>query len=164
MTRPRRIAGCGAGAESSLFSAGFGIVTCCCTESSATFRRGRGGGTVLGGPGFGGGAAFQFADPLFHFFARLESHHKLLWDKNLLARTWVPSFTRGPLFDLKNAKVPQFDAFIFHECVDDRIESLLNDLFGLELRQTNLLRNGLYDFFLRHDEVPYRTIGALPGQ
>ena len=47
------------------------------------------------------------------------------------------------------------DAVIFDQRFDDRVERLLDDFFGLQLREANLFRDGLHDFFLGHEEFPY---------
>lgn len=100
--------------------------------------------------------AFQFANAFFHFFARLEGDHEFLGNKDLLASPGITSLASSPLFDLENAEIPQFDAFVLDQGLDNRVEGLLDDFLGLELRETNLFGNGLYDFFFRHDEVPFR--------
>ncbi len=114
------------------------------------------GWNAAGSSRFGGGPAFKFADPLFHLFAGLERDDKLLWHEDFFARARVACLTGGPLFDLKNAEIPQFDPFVFDQRVDDCVERLLDDLFGFQLSQTDFLGNGLYDFFFRHNEVPYK--------
>lgn len=101
-----------------------------------------------------GGAAFQLSDPFFHLFAGLERHHKLFWDKDFLACARIPGLAGSPLLDLEDTKIAEFDSPIFNKGVDDGIEGFLNDFLSLQLGETNLLRNGLYDLFLRHDEVP----------
>lgn len=101
------------------------------------------------------GASLEFADSLLHFLAGLEGHDKFLRHEYFFARAWISCFSGSPLFDLENAEIPQLNSLVFDECVDNRVKGLLNDLFGLELRETNLLGDGLYDFFFRHDEVPY---------
>jgi hypothetical protein len=40
-----------------------------------------------------------------------------------------------------------------NEGLDNGVERLLNDFFGLELRQTNLFGNRFYDFFFGHVSI-----------
>ncbi len=61
---------------------------------------------IIGRQAGGGGPTLQFVDPLFHFLARLESHHKLFWHKDFLTRAWIACFASSPLFDLENAEIP----------------------------------------------------------
>ena len=42
---------------------------------------------------------------------------------------------------------------LFHQGLDDRVEGLLDDFLGLQLRQPNLLGNGSNDLFLGHDSI-----------
>ena len=102
------------------------------------------------------GLPFQLVDPFFHFLARLERHHKLFWDKDFLTRARVASLACGPSFDLEHAEVPQLDPLLFDQRFDDGIEGLLDDLLRLQLRETDLLGNGLNNLFLGHDESPVR--------
>ena len=97
------------------------------------------------------GAPLKLADPFFHLFARLECDHELLWDEDFITRSRVASLASSPSFDLKNAKISEFDAVVFHQGLDDGIKGLLDDFLGLELSQPNLLGDGLNDLFLGHD-------------
>ncbi len=56
----------------------------------------------------------------------------------------------------------QLDAHLGHQCFDDRVERLLYDLFRLELRQTDFVGNGLYDFFFGHDSSLRRVVAGSP--
>lgn len=98
---------------------------------------------------------FELSDAFFHLFAWFERDHELLWYKDFFAGTRVTSFACSPLFDLEYAEIPQLNSLILDQSVDNCVERLLDDLFGLELGKTDLFGNGLYDFFFRHDEVPY---------
>ena len=107
--------------------------------------------------GLFGGTAFHFADSFFHLFARLERDYKFLWHKDFITRPRVASLACGPSFDLKNAKISEFDAVVLHQGLDDGIKRLLDDFLGLKLSQPNLFGDGFNDLFLGHDEVPYET-------
>jgi hypothetical protein len=110
------------------------------------------GGTIgLDVSGLFGGTAFHFSDPFFHLFARFERDHELLGDEDFITRSRVAGLASSPSFDLKNAKISEFDAVVFHQSLNNGIESLLDDFLGFELRQPNLLGDGLYDLFLGHD-------------
>jgi hypothetical protein len=102
------------------------------------------------------GSALELVDPFFHLLARLESHHKLFWDKDFLARAGIACLASRPPLNLKDAEVPQFDPLFLDKRLDDSIERFLDDLLRLQLRETNFLGNGLYDLFFGHDESPVR--------
>ncbi len=107
----------------------------------------------------GGGfvdSSFKLADAFFHLFAGLKCYNELLWHKDFFACTRIAGLTCSPLFDLENAEITQLDPLILDQCVDDCVERFLDDFLGLELSKPNLLGDGLYDFFFRHDEVPYQ--------
>jgi len=99
--------------------------------------------------------SFQFFDALFHLLAGLECDDELFWDKYFFARTGVAGFPCGTPFYLKYAEIPEFDPLVLDQRIDDGIEGLLHDFLGLQLSQTDLFGNGLNNFFLRHDKVPY---------
>ncbi len=101
-----------------------------------------------------GCSAFHFADPFFHFLAGLERDDELLWYKHLIASTRVASLTCGPPFDLENAEITQLDAMVLDQGFDDSVERLLDDFFGLELRQADLLGDGFDNLFLGHVGIP----------
>ncbi len=101
-----------------------------------------------------GGSLFQQSNFFFHLLAGFESHDKLFRDIDLVTRTRVPSLSRGTLFDFKHTEVSEFDSTIFNQCLDNRIERLLDDLFCLELSQANLFGNCFDDFFFGHVWIP----------
>ncbi len=112
---------------------------------------------LLGRPSggrFGGGLAFQLADPFFHLLARLERYDELLGNVHLLARPRVARLAGSPLLDLKDPEVPQLDAAVLYERLNDGVERLLDDLLRLELRQTDLLGDRFDDLFLGHQTPP----------
>src|SRR5262245_24673747 len=86
----------------------------------------------IGRSGSLGRLTLQFTDAFFHLLARLESHHKLFWHKDFLTGAWVASLASGPLLDLENAEVPQFNAFILHQRLHDGVESFLDDFLCLQ--------------------------------
>lgn len=102
------------------------------------------------------GLPLQFVDSFFHFLAGLERHHKLFWDKDFLTCPGIASLPSRPPFYLEHAKIPQFDPLLINQRFDDGIECLLDDLLRLELGESNLLGDGLYDLFFGHDESPVR--------
>ena len=104
-----------------------------------------------------GGSALHFADSLFHLFARLERDDELLWYKDFIASARVASFPSGPTFDLENSEVSEFDPVVFDQRFDDRVERLLDDFLGLELRQTNLVGDGFDNLFLGHVGIPSKS-------
>jgi hypothetical protein len=81
-----------------------------------------------------GRSTLHFADPLFHFFARLECDDELLWDEHFVARPRVASFACGSAFYFENTEISQLNAVVLDQGFDDRIERLLDDFLGLELR------------------------------
>ena len=105
-------------------------------------------------PGGFGCSALHFADPFFHLFARLERDDELLWHKHFIARSGVASLACGPAFYLENAEISQLDAVVLDQRFDDRVERLLDDFLGLELRQPNLLGDGFDNLFLGHVGIP----------
>ena len=105
-------------------------------------------------PGGLGRSTLHFADPLFHLFARLERDDELLWYKHFIARPRVASLACGPAFYFENAEISQLDAMVLDQRFDYGIERLLDDFLGLELRQPDLLGDGLYDLFLGHVGIP----------
>src|SRR5262245_34007115 len=82
-----------------------------------------------------GRSTLHFADAFFHLLARLEGNDELLWHEDFIASARVPGLASSPAFYLENAEIPQLNAVIFHERLDDRIESLLDDFLGLQLRE-----------------------------
>ena len=104
-----------------------------------------------------GRSAFHLADSFFHFLAGLERDHKLLRDKDLVARPRVAGLACGTAFDLENAKISELDAVILDQRFDDGVEGLLDDLLRLELGEADLLGNGFDDLFFGHGGVPYET-------
>ena len=111
----------------------------------------------LGVTGLFGRPSLHFADSLLHLLARLESDHKLLWDKDFVAGPRVASLACGPSFDLENAEISQFDAVILDERFNDGVKRLLNDFLRLELGEPNFLGDGFDNLFLGHVELPYET-------
>src|SRR4051794_40115029 len=97
-----------------------------------------------------GGPALHFADPLFHLLARLERDDELLWDEHFVARSWVTSLACGSAFYFENAEISQLDAVVFDQGLDDRVERLLDDFLGLELRQPDLFGDSFDNLFLGH--------------
>src|SRR5262249_19227632 len=104
--------------------------------------------------GLFGRPSLHLPDLLFHFLPRFERDDELLGHKDFVARSGVASFSRGTLFYLKNAEIPQFDAVIFDQRGNDGIEGLLDDFLGLKLREPDLLGNGFDDLFLGHFGIP----------
>src|SRR6267142_3046757 len=105
-------------------------------------------------PGGFGRSTLHFADPFFHLFARLERDDKLLGYKHFVAGSGVSSLACGPAFYFENAKISQLDAVVLDQCFDDRIEGLLDDFLGLELRQPDLFGDGFDNLFLGHVGIP----------
>src|SRR5580704_8208836 len=105
-------------------------------------------GCASGGVGCGG--FFQLADTFFHFLAGFERNHPFLRDIHPFAGSRISRLAGRSFLDLKDSEVPKFDPMIGDERLDNGLERLLNDLFGLELRQTNLFRNRFHDFFFGH--------------
>jgi len=101
-----------------------------------------------------GGTSFQLVDALLHLLAWFECHHEFFRHKDLLPRTGVAGFTRGPFFYLKHAKIAQFDPLIFNKSINDGIERFLDDFLGFELSQPYFFRDRFNNFFLGHDEIP----------
>src|SRR5262245_4393494 len=99
-------------------------------------------------------SALHFADPFFHLLAWLERDDKLLWYKHFVASPGVASLACSPAFYLENAEITQLDAMVLNQGFDDRIERLLDDFLGLELRETDLLGDGFDNLFLGHVGVP----------
>ena len=101
-----------------------------------------------------GRSTLHLADPFFHFFAWLERDYKLLGYKHLVASSGVSSLACGPAFYFENAKISQLDAVVLDQRFDDRIEGLLDDFLGLELRQAYLFGDGFDNLFLGHVGIP----------
>src|SRR4051812_34538579 len=108
----------------------------------------------MGMTGGFGCSALHFADSLFHLFARLERDDELLWYEHFVAGARVASLACGPAFYFKNAEISQLDAMVLDQRFDDRIERLLDDFLGLELRQADLLGDGFDNLFLGHVGIP----------
>lgn len=107
--------------------------------------------------GLFGGPALHLADPFLHLFARLERYNKLFGHKHFVAGSGIASLACGPPFYLENTEISKFDAVVFDERFDDRVEGLLDDFLGLELRQSDLLGNGFDNLFLGHFVFPWEN-------
>ena len=101
-----------------------------------------------------GRSSLHFADAFFHLFARLERDDELLWYKHFVAGSRVASLACGPAFYFENAEISQLDAVVLDQRFDNRIERLLDDFLGLELRQPDLLGDGFDYLFLGHVGIP----------
>src|SRR5437868_5231259 len=86
-----------------------------------------------------GGFLFELPDSFLHLLARFERNYPFLSDIHSLAGARVACFSRGPLFHFEHSKVPKLDAVVGDQRLDDRVKRLLNNLFGLQLSQTNLV-------------------------
>jgi hypothetical protein len=102
-------------------------------------------------------AALHLADPLLHLFSGFERDHKLFGDKDFVSRAGIAGLTSRPSLDLKHAKIPQLNAMVLDQGLDDGIEGLLDDFLGLKLCQPNLFGDGFDNLFLGHVKVPYAT-------
>jgi hypothetical protein len=100
------------------------------------------------------GAALELADSFLHLFARFEGDHKLFGDKDFFAGARVTRLAGSSSLHFEDAEIPQLNAMIFNQRLDDGVERFLDDFFGLQLREANLFGDGLHDFFLGHDEFP----------
>src|SRR6516162_6167315 len=100
-----------------------------------------------------GGSLFELPHLFFHLLARLEGNDVLLGDENLVAGSWIAGFSCRPLLDFENAEIAQFDPAILNQRLDNRVEGLLDDLLGLQLRHSDFIGNGFDDFFFSHDSV-----------
>ena len=80
-------------------------------------------------------------DTLFHFFAGLESHHVLFRYVDFVPSLGIASLTSRSLLDFEDSEVAQFDTPFSDKRLNDRVKSLLNYLFRLELREPNFLRD-----------------------
>ena len=85
-----------------------------------------------------------------HLLARLERDHAFRLNRHTLPRARVAGHPGLPLFDLKNAEIPQLDPTLFHQGVDQGVERLLHQLLGTELRQFDLLGDRSDNIFLGH--------------
>ena len=74
----------------------------------------------------------------------------LLRRLDLVAGARISGLAGGPLFDFEHAKVPELDPLLSDQRVDDRVKGFLHDLLGLQLGQSQLLRNLFDDLFLGH--------------
>jgi hypothetical protein len=110
----------------------------------------------MGKASFGCGSTFHFSHPLFHFLARLERDDEFLRYKHFVAGTRIPGLACGPTFYLENAEISEFNAVIFNERLDDRIERFLDDFLRLKLCQTDLFGDGFDNLFLGHVGSPLR--------
>jgi len=84
------------------------------------------------------GATLKLADSLLHLFARFEGNHKLFGDKDFLTGARVARLASGPTLHFEDAEIPQLNPMILDQRFDDGVERLLDDFFGLQLRETNL--------------------------
>ena len=75
-------------------------------------------------------------------------------DIDTLARARIPRFPGRTLLHLEHAEIPQLDAMLFDQRLDDRLECGLNDLLGLQLSQLMLVGNRFDYLFLRHVRNP----------
>jgi hypothetical protein len=114
------------------------------------WRRSRPCGRASGGVS---GLLLELSHALFHFFTRLERNHPFFSHIHSFTGARITSLPRRPLFHLKNAEVAKFNAVIGYKCLNDGVERLLNDLFGLELGQTNFIGNRFHDFFFGHGSI-----------
>jgi len=62
-------------------------------------------------------------------------------DIHALSGARIPRLPGRTLLHLEHAKVPQLDAMLFDQGLDDRLECGLNDLLGLQLGQLMLVGN-----------------------
>ena len=110
-----------------------------------------------------GCSTLHFADPFFHLFAWLERDDKLLRYEYFVAGSGITGLACSPAFYFENAKISQLDAVVFDECFDDRIEGLLDDFLGLELRQPDLFGDGFDNLFLGHVGIPSESWPLEPS-
>ena len=101
--------------------------------------------------------AFHFANPFFHLLAGFERDHKLLWHKDFIAGARVSGLAGRPPFHLEYPEIPQLDAMVLDQRLDDCIERLLDDFFRLKLREPNLFGDGFNNLFFGHLQVPFEN-------
>ncbi len=85
------------------------------------------------------GLTFQLADPFFHLLAGLKVTTYFSGDEDLVAGTWVAGLSGGPLLDLENAEVPEFDAAFFHQASTMASNVFWTISFVLQLRQPDFV-------------------------
>ncbi len=96
----------------------------------------------------------QFHHFRFHLFPRLERNDIFFGDIYLTTGSGVTSLSCGPLLNLENSEIPQFDATFPDQGFDDRIKCLLNYYFGLLLCQSDFLGNRSNNVFLGQNSLP----------
>lgn len=97
---------------------------------------------------------FGIPDFFFHDLTRLERDDVLGLDVDGVARSRISRFPGLASFDLKDSEVPKFNTTVAHQGVDDGVERELDDFFRLDLRELQLIRNELNNFFFGHSVIP----------
>ena len=97
---------------------------------------------------------FRLADFFFHHLAGLERDDVLGFDIDRVAGARVPGFAGLAPLHFEDAEVPEFDATVAHQRVDDGVERELDDFLRLDLRELQLIGNELDDFFFGHGAIP----------
>jgi hypothetical protein len=95
----------------------------------------------------------QLTDAFFHLFAGFERNYPFFRDIDTLAGSRITCLPRRPLLDFEDSEVAKFNAMVGHERFDDGVKRLLDNLFGLELGQTNFIGNRFHDFFFGHGSI-----------
>ena len=94
---------------------------------------------------------FEQSNPLLHLFAGFKRYDVFFRDIDPFARPRIAGLSSRPLLHFEHAEVPKLNPMFAHKCVDDRVESLLDDLLRLQLGHPNLLGDRLHNIFFRHD-------------
>jgi hypothetical protein len=93
--------------------------------------------------------------PAFALLAWLEEDSPLTGGTDLLASAGIACQTRAALLDPEDAGVPQLDAAVFINGLDDQVKGLLDYRPRLDLRHSELRSNPLGDILLRHLPPPF---------
>jgi hypothetical protein len=72
--------------------------------------------------------------PLLDHPPWLERDRHTLTNRDLFARSWIAGWPGFPLLHCEDAKVAKFNPALCGQDVDDRVERLLDDRLGFQLR------------------------------